>query len=81
MIILIDKEHYLIKLQNVLDEVYQETDYRKISIRALSNKVKIQMSEYVMERYGEYHKDKLPQLIKESHDLLEECLLELGMNK
>lgn len=78
---LIDKDLYLIKLQQVLNEVYQTTDYRKISVLALNNKVKIQMSDYVMKHYGEYHKDKLQQLIKENHHLLEECLIELGMRK
>ena len=78
---LIDKSAYLLKLQTVMDEVYPDVDYRRMSQHALKPKVKEIMSAYVMGKYGEYHSDKLPALIKESHSLLEECLNELGMTK
>lgn len=78
---LIDKREYLLKLQNVMDEVYPDVDYRRMSQYALKPKVREIMSGYVMEKYGEYHSNKLQELIKESHRLLEECLNEIGMTK
>lgn len=78
---LIDKRMYMCKLQEVMNEAYPDTDYRKMSQLALKSDVKVQMSSYVMEKYGEYYKDQLPALIKESHALLTECLNELGMVK
>ena len=78
---LIDKRAYLLKLQNVMDEVYPDVDYRRMSQYALKPKVREIMSGYVMGKYGDFHGDRLPELIKESHCLLEECLNELGMTK
>jgi hypothetical protein len=78
---LIDKKMYMIKLQEVMDEAYPDTDYRKMSRYALKPKVVEQMSSYVMGKYGEYYKDTLPALIKEGRLLLEECLDDLGMTK
>ena len=78
---LIDKSAYLLKLQDVMDEVYPDVDYRRMSQYALNPKVKEIMSAYVIGKYGTYHSDNLPALLKESHSLLEECLNELGMTK
>lgn len=78
---LINKREYLIKLQEVMEEAYPNTDYTRMSQYVLKAKVKEEMSSYVMKKYGEFNKDKLPSLIKESHSLLTECLEELGMRK
>lgn len=79
---MIDKKVYATKLQEVLADKFRSlSDAQKMSQLIVESKVYMEMSKYVIDRYGSYYSDKMNALIKEHQNLLKECLSEMGITK
>lgn len=79
---MIDKDMYTLMLKEVLSKHAEKNPgIWKMSQAIVESKVAEEMSDYVRARYGEFYKDSLTQLIKESHSLLKECLNDLGITR
>lgn len=79
---MIDRDTYILMLKEVLSKRAEKNPgICKMKQAIVESQVAEEMSNYVLARYGAFYKDSLPQLIKESHALLKECLNDLGITK